>query len=361
MATTTSATGLDGPIPVRLFGAGAPPTGEPAELSFWSSQIEVRSPRGTQRVPVSSLRVREVVSTEAGLELSWDARGGTCAVQVHEPGALTRLRAHPLLRATPQMAHLRAKQLRGRTWKTLGLALLALLLLLPVLALLMFLWQADRIAGVIAGRIPVAREEQLGRQLFAGMRGSLKLQEQGEPLLLVRSLGEQLTRGSRFRYEFHVAEDAAINAYAMPGGIIVVHTGLIEATRRPEELAGVLAHEVQHVELRHGLKGLVKELGLRGLWAAVTGDVGSALAGEAAMKLTSLRFSRAAELQADAGGFDALVAQGIDPRGMVDFFGTMEAAAGAAPPPWLSTHPTSAARQQALQARLEALELRQVP
>lgn len=355
MATTTSQAGVDAPIAVRLFGGGAPSTGEDAQLTFWSSQIEVRSARGTQRVPATSLSVREVVSTGAGLELSWESRGERCAVQVHAPAAVAQLRSHPLLQDMPQMAQLRRSHQRHRVWRTLGLAALALFVLLPVLLLLVFIWQADRIAGAIAERIPVAREEQLGRQLFAGMRGSLKLQDQGESVQLVRSLGQRLTRDSKFRYEFHVAEDAAINAFAMPGGIIVVHTGLIEATRRPEELAGVLAHEVQHVELRHGLKAMVKELGLRGLWAALTGDVGGALAGEAAMKLTSLRFSRAAELQADARGFDALVAHGIDPQGMVDFFGTMENAAGAAPPAWLSTHPTSAARQQALQARLKAV------
>lgn len=354
MATTTSG-GMEGPIAVRQFGGGAPATGEDAELTFWSSQIEVRSARGTQRVPATSLKVREVVSTQAGLELAWEIRGERCAVQAYTPEAVARLRSHPLLQHLPQMAQLRGTQRRHRTWRTLGLAVLGVFILLPLLLLLVFIWQADRMAGAIAARIPVAREEQLGRQLFERMRGSLKLQEQGDSLLLVRSLGERLTRDSKFNYEFHVAENAAINAFAMPGGIVVVHTGLIEATRRPEELAGVLAHEVQHVELRHGMKALVQELGLRGLWAALTGDLGSALGGEAALQLTRLRFSRAAELQADALGFDALVAQGIDPQGMVDFFGTMEKAAGAAPPAWLSTHPTSAERQQALQARLQAV------
>jgi Zn-dependent protease with chaperone function len=352
---------MDSPLPVRLFGGGAPATGEDARLSFWSNQIEVKSARGTQRVPLASLRVREVVSAQSGLELSWEARGGICAAQVFEPGALARLRAHPLLQDMPQMGQLRARQRRGRTLRTAGLALLALFLLLPVLLVLAFVWQADRIAGVIATRIPVAREEQLGRQLFAGMRGQLDLQQDGSALAQVRTLGARLSQGSQFRYEFHVAENAAINAFALPGGVIVVHTGLINATRRPEELAGVLAHEIQHVEQRHSLKAMVKELGLRGLWAAVTGDVGGTLAGQATLKLTSLRFSRGTELEADAKGFDSLVGHGIDPSGMVDFFGTMEKAAGAAPPAWLSTHPASAARQQALQARREALGTREFP
>ncbi len=159
-----------------------------------------------------------------------------------------------------------------------------------MLLLLLLLWQADRIASAIADRIPVQQEQQFGRRVFASMQRSLKLQDSGKDAALVKKLGARLTAGSRFQYEFHVADDAAINAFALPGGVIVVHTGLIRATRRPEELAGVLAHEVQHVEQRHSLKAVIKETGLRGLWAAASGDLGGTLAGQAAVQLGSLRF-----------------------------------------------------------------------
>jgi beta-barrel assembly-enhancing protease len=352
---------MDAPIPVRLFGGGAPPTGEDAQLTFWPTQIELRSARGSQRVPLSALQLREVVSTEAGLELSWEGRGGRCAAHVFQAEGLRRLRAHPQLGATPQMGALRKAQRRGRIIRTVGLGLLAFFVLLPLLALGVFLWQADRIAGAIATRIPVEREQQLGRQLFAGMRGTLKLQDAGANAELVRNLGRKLTQDSRFSYEFHVAENDTINAFALPGGVIVVHTGLIAAAKRPEELAGVLAHEVQHVEQRHSLEGMIKELGLRGLWAALTGDLGGTLAGQAAVDLASLRFSREAEREADALGFDTLVRLDIDPSGMVDFFGTMSGQAGPAPPAWLTTHPASEERQQILRTRLESLGARGFP
>jgi Zn-dependent protease with chaperone function len=352
---------MDEHFEVRLFGGGAPPTGEDARLSVSVSQIEVRSARGTQRVPLTQLRAREVVSAHSGLELAWDVRGATCAVQLFDPQALQRLRAHPLLRDLPQLAQVRKTARRYRGLRVAGWSLIIIVLALPVLLLLAFLWQADRIAGVIAERLPVEQEQQLGRKLFEGMRGKLKLQEQGAAVETVRSLGTRLTRDSRFQYEFYVAEDKSINAFAMPGGIIVVHTGLIEATKRPEELAGVLAHEVQHVEQRHSLQAMVKNLGLRGLWATVTGDLGGTIAGQAAVELAALRFSRDAEREADAKGFDTLVGNGIDPRGMVDFFGTMQKAAGASPPAWLSTHPASDARQKALGERLQALGDRSFP
>jgi predicted Zn-dependent protease len=177
----------------------------------------------------------------------------------------------------------------------------------------------------------------------------------------VRELGARLTAGSAFQYEFHVAENPAINAFALPGGVIVVHTGLLRAARRPEELAGVLAHEVQHVEQRHSLKAMIKDTGMRGLWAAVSGDLGGTLAGQAALKLGSLRFSRDAEREADVRGFETLVKLDIDPQGMVDFFGTMSKQAGASPPAWLSTHPSSEDRQQSLLAMRAALGKRNFP
>jgi beta-barrel assembly-enhancing protease len=141
----------------------------------------------------------------------------------------------------------------------------------------------------------------------------------------------------------------------LPGGVIVVNTGLIEATTRPEELAGVLVHEVQHVELRHSIRGMVKNLGLRGLFAFAAGDLTGSLRGEAAVGLTSLKFSRDDEREADQAGFDALIAVGIDPSGMPSFFETMSQQPGDATVAFASTHPSSADREAALRERLRAM------
>jgi beta-barrel assembly-enhancing protease len=352
---------MDGAIAARHFGPESPSTGESVSLRVHAHHLEIRSVRGAMTLPLSSLRLREVVSTQSGIEFAWDGPRGTSSVQVHDPAALRQLRAHAALAALPQFAALRAGDRRRRIARTVGLGLITLFLLLPVLLLVLLFWQAERVAGLIADRIPVQQEQQFGRSVFGSMKGSLKLQDSGRDVLLVRELGARLAAGSRFEYEFHVADNPAINAFALPGGVIVVHTGLIRAARRPEELAGVLAHEVQHVELRHSLKAIIKETGMRGLWAAASGDLGGTLAGQAAVQLGSLRFSRDAEREADVRGFEALVRQDIDPQGMVDFFGTMGRAAGASPPAWLSTHPASEARQQQLRAMREALGARHFP
>lgn len=293
------------------------------------------------------MQLRRVGFDGRGLELAWDAPEGRWAVQVLEAKA-----ADELLGALPgwlqaEREALQRQARRGGRGRRLGWAALGLFVAAPLLALAAFFVFADSLAGWVAEQIPLAQERQLGEASFASMRPTLKLQEQGEALRAVREIGTRLTAGSRYRYEFYVAESPQINAFAMPGGIVVVHTGLIAATKRPEELAGVLAHEVQHVELRHSLKGLVKQLGLSAVWVLATGDIGGGLAGQAAQQMLGLSFSREAEREADEQGLAALIRAGIDPSGMPAFFRTL-ADQGMAPPALLSTHPDSAERQQRL-------------
>jgi predicted Zn-dependent protease len=239
----------------------------------------------------------------------------------------------------------------GERVRTAAAAALAPCVLLPVLLLLLlFVLQAGRIVPWVTRHVPVETEQRLGRAAFADLRRQLVLEDAGPAHAAVQALGARLTQGARYRYEFHVARDPAVNAFALPGGIVVVHSGVIAATSRPEELAGVLAHEIEHVERRHALAAMAARLGLRALWLLATGDVGGTLGTAAALELASLRFSRAAELEADAGGFDRLVARGIDPSGMAEFFAALAAREGAAPPAFLSTHPASAERARALAA-----------
>ena len=275
----------------RLFGAGSPATGEPAEISIGDQLLEVRTTTRTHRAPFGLLRVREVGTGDLGLEFAWDDDEGVRAVQIFDPDSLRRLRADPFLASAPQMTALRARRRRSTFGRTLGWSAIALFLLAPLLLLLVFLWQADRIARAASEQISMDDEAKLGEQAFAAMSATLDLQDEGPAYEAVRTLGARLTQVSRYSYRFHVAKSDEVNAFALPGGIIVIHSGLLEATRRPEELAGVLAHEIQHVEQRHSLQAAIKNLGLRGLWMLVAGDVSGGLLGESALELTALTFS----------------------------------------------------------------------
>jgi Zn-dependent protease with chaperone function len=373
-------------VTALLFGPGLPATGQRGELRAAADHVEVSwsdtgSPAAADvdafagasvTAAIGDLTFAEVGFGKPGLELRWAAdvsqiahstagkatNAGTGAhwlVHVLNPADAATLRARADWAALPSLKRLNQQQRKQHTKRVVGWSMLALLVLAPLLALLLFLSQAARIAESIAERIPVAQEVRLGRQAFESMRGNLKLVDAGPTHVAVADIGRKLTVGSRYTYEFHVVDDATLNAFALPGGIVVVHTGLIAATRRAEELAGVLAHEVQHVELRHGTSALVKDLSWRVLWTWFTGDWGGTLAGQAAAQLGSLKFSRDAESAADEAGFDALVRAGIDPSGMPDFFAIMAKQAGDAPAAFLSTHPLSTAREQALRQRLAEL------
>ena len=343
--------------PARLYGVDSPATGEDADVTIGGSQLNVRSAEKLLSCALSAVRIREVGTGVRGLEFAWDTNEGIRAVQVFDARMLAEVRASAEIESLPHMAAFQTQQRRNTVGRTLGWLALIVFLLFPVLVILVFIWQADRIARAATSQVTVELETSLGDQAFASMKGSLKLVENGAAYDVVQTLGTRLTQDSQYTYRFHVVKDDAINAFAVPGGIVVVNTGLIKATTRPEELAGVLAHEVQHVEQRHSLQAMIKDLGLRGLWLMISGDLGSGLAGQAALELTSLSFSRAAEAESDAKGFDELVEAGIDPSGMGDFFTTMSRQkGGVAPPPLMSTHPASGDREAAMRAREAEVE-----
>ncbi len=339
-----------------VFKPGLPTGGSRGALQVQATGLEISVDQQSLRVPLQQLSCRQIGFGKPGIELSWQQDGETCAAHVLDAEQAAALVALPLMAGLPQVQALASGRRKVNAGRALGWSLMGLFVLLPLLLLLVFFWQADRIAGWVTDQIPVKQEIALGRQSFEQMKSQLKLLESGAAHDAVQQIGQRLTQGSRYSYEFHVVDDDTLNAFALPGGVVVVHDGLINATHRPEELAGVLAHEVQHVELRHSLKGLVKNAGLTVLWAWLTGDVGSTLAGQAARQLTSLKFSRDAETQADHHGFDTLVAKGIDPAGMPAFFKIMADKAADAPVAFMSTHPLSTEREAALAARMQEVQ-----
>jgi len=185
----------------------------------------------------------------------------------------------------------------------------------------------------------------------------------------VRRLGEKLAAnapGYRWPYDFHVVASEDINAFALPGGSIFVNLGTIRAAETEAQLAGVLAHETSHVVLRHATCNMSKQqtygtlAGLGQLGAAILlghGALGTvvnqgigAVAG-----LTFLRMSRDDEKQADLLGTDIMYDTGYDPRGMPQFFETIQAKYGAGGAQLLSDHPNPGNRMQYVTAEIATL------
>ena len=170
------------------------------------------------------------------------------------------------------------------------------------------------------------------------------------------------TNEGNHNFTFFVIEDPRINAFALPGGYIGIHTGLLEATRSEDELAGVLAHEVAHVTQRHIARAI--HAGSRQSILSTAIMLGAILAGaagggsdvmQAGMAVAQgtaaqqqINFTRSNEHEADRVGIAALADAGFDPYGMASFFDVMSRQNSRAPdermPAFLMTHPVTSAR-----------------
>ena len=232
--------------------------------------------------------------------------------------------AHPILVAHPAMLALRQARRRHRWlgWGSL-LAVLALVLALP----LMFYLSLDHLSGIIARRLPVEWEQSLGETAIKQFRvqGEFMPGKDADALLkpLVAPLVAQA--GTRYRYRFHVINDPSLNAFALPGGEVVIHSGLILKAHTPEQLQGVLAHEISHVTEQHGVRSVLKSVGLYAVAQALIGDASGliAAAASAAPMLINQKYSRDFEREADRTGVDLLLRAQIKPSGLVAFFQTI--------------------------------------
>jgi len=140
-----------------------------------------------------------------------------------------------------------------------------------------------------------------------------------------------------------VVNRPVVNALAAPGGHVVIFHGLLERTSTPEELAGVVAHELQHILRRHTTRAVIQDVGTGLLLMALTGDVTGPLAYglQTARTLGELRYSRRAEEEADVEGMKMLLAARVDPAGMIAFFEKIQKEEGTQPKAltYLSSHP----------------------
>jgi len=226
--------------------------------------------------------------------------------------------AHPALAGQKAMA---AQVGTVRRKKRVALAVLLSVVFVLAGAILGLILSKDLLVKAAANSIPVDWEVKLGDKLFDQVSHSKRLLR--EPALNTQfaELTTPLVKGipdSRFPLEFHLIEDPTLNAFAMPGGHVVVHSGLLLAAKSPEEVAGVLAHEIAHVTKRHGFRSVLSSAGLYLLLQFFIGDASSLLAtiADNSAFLLDRKFSRDFEREADDAGWNYLVQADIEPGGI---------------------------------------------
>jgi Zn-dependent protease with chaperone function len=220
------------------------------------------------------------------------------------------------------------------------------------------------------GKTAMSRENQqaLGMQAAAQVYEKMPVLPDSSPeSVYVRELGRKLVATIPAEYswpfEFHVIPQKEINAFALPGGQMFINVGTITAAKNEAELAGVMAHEMSHVYMQHSAKQASKAQTtsmIAGLAAAVLGSTigskGGGLVGQLGQlgiqlgaEGVMMKYSRSDEAQADSVGAVVLYKAGYNPQGMADFFRTMGAQGGSAPPVFFSSHPAASNRQQAIE------------
>ena len=218
-----------------------------------------------------------------------------------------------------------------------------------------------------------AQDVQVGREAAQEVVRELPMLNDDGIDDYVERIGERLVRAippqfqhPEFRYTFDVVNQREINAFALPGGPMFLHRGMIEAAKSEGEVAGVMAHEISHVALRHGTaqatkaqKFQVGAIAGQILGAIVGGTAGSVIAQGSQFGLGAyfLKYSREYEREADLLGAQIMARAGYDPRRMADMFRTIEQQSKGGGPEWLSDHPNPANRYEAIQREASMLRI----
>jgi predicted Zn-dependent protease len=307
-------------------------------------------------VPFSSLTVSSGGLDDDQLVVKWGKEPTTRTLYVKDPILIRAFREE----APPELTHhfeaaaakvRQARTHRRRTWGIVAGSLGAVAL---------FFWLgSDWLVDLAVSRIPVEWEQKLGESAYRDFLAQQDVLIEGPAVAAVNEMTQRLTNqisDNPYKFEITVVKSDVVNAFALPGGYIVVFTGLMKKAESGEEVAGVLSHEVNHVLQRHGLDRIVKTLGLMAVVTILVGDP-QGLAGlmkQVGLELVTLKFGRAQETEADLTGLQLLQRAKIDPAGMIQFFERLSAK-DQGQMEWLSTHPMSTARADRLKAELASL------
>ena len=198
---------------------------------------------------------------------------------------------------------------------------------LAIFAVLAWLgWMATGfMARSLVARIPPEWEAEIGGEVLKELQAEMQFVDDKERVAKLAVLASPLTQrvgGTNQQFTFHLVESTEPNAYALPGGHIIVYTGMLDLVDRPEELLGVIAHEVAHVTQKHGFRKALSAAGpflIFGVFLRGGNGMLSVLSDNSGL-LIQQSFSQEYETEADDVGWRYLVEANIDPRGMTDLF-----------------------------------------
>ncbi|HEU4800432.1 MAG TPA: M48 family metalloprotease [Gemmatimonadales bacterium] len=209
-----------------------------------------------------------------------------------------------------------------------------------------------------------AQEIEMGKQYAEEVKASIGLVDDPALQAYVSRIGMEMARASErpdIPWQFHVVDDPAINAFALPGGPVFITRGILTHMNSEAEMASVLGHEIGHITARHSVQQMSRAqlanvgLGLGSILSPTVAQFGGLLS--TGLSILFLQYGRDAEAQSDQLGFKYMLAQSYDPREMADMFVTLQRTSpgGSALPTWLSSHPDPGNREVVAKARADSL------
>ncbi len=331
---------------------------------YLDGQTAIRQPAIIQVMP-KGLKIK----SEGGAQLWWP--NGEVRLQQHFFGSgqvrlekdgenpqMLLVPRDPFFRALRQVDPGMAKKLPDRHRHKMRVVLpISASLAVVGITTILYLYGIPAAASLLASKVPISWEEHLGQATVEKLAPPDKRCLDPNLNQFMEEMITTLTAAlPRIPYTFRVivVDDPRVNAFAAPGGFIVIFRGLLERTQTPEELAGVVGHELQHILHRHPTRALLQQASTGLLLVALTGDVKGAMSFglEGARILGTLRYSRELEETADLEGMRMLLASGVDPRGMIMFFEKMsqDGEKSSEIPTYLSSHPDAESRIAHLKA-----------
>jgi beta-barrel assembly-enhancing protease len=350
------------------FGDEFPASGIPCLVQVEGHGLTITFPsdHGEGESRSESVLFSAVTVSAGGLDhdqlvLTWTGPTGQRTLYLKNPDVIRAFRqaapdhlTMPLEQAVQQVRQVRQ---RHRTvWTVVGATLVALVL---------GLWfGSDVLVELAVDRIPVEWEQKLGESAYREFLAGQDVTKDGPAVAAVKEMTQRLAGqvpNNPYRFEVTVVKSDVVNAFALPGGYVVVFTGLMKKADSPDEVAGVLAHELNHVLQRHGLERIIKQLGFMAVVSIVLGNppgLGGVMK-QLGIDLMTMKFGRAQETEADVTGLQLLYRAKINPEGMITFFQRL-AEKDEGRVEWLSTHPMSSARADHLKARLAEMPKQKV-
>lgn len=244
---------------------------------------------------------------------------------------------------------------KGNSNQYRGLINLLVIGVLVVAAMVtVYLLAVPALAERIALTIPVSVEEDMGESSYKTMIAGEQVDE-GKTRLL-NSFFKTLHYNSNYPIRITVVKNNVVNAFALPGGRIVVYSGIIDKMEQPEEMVALLSHEYSHVQLKHSTKAMCRSLSSYMILSALAGDAGGVTTAlvQNADQLKQLSYSRSLEEEADREGMKLMEQNRIDLTGMRKLFNALKAEEkDHTVPGFLSTHPLTDKRIAAVTSQIQ--------